>query len=194
MDKKNFDLTARKRGIRWIIHATWILGIPVLLGMGLLGRYFLEAQGIQVVSWEEGVALFIPIAIMEEVSLLIMSLLIGHACITTFEGEASKLSRYILGVVATSVSVEKQEDYLKLRYTITGACAAMLVFSAARLLASVLDSTGPGGFAEVALMALAFWPITIALGLFLGLFGAAVGGLLGSWIYSLRTKSAGNGP
>jgi len=159
-------------------------------GLGVLSREILVARNIAVVPWSRGIALFVPFALAHEIPILLYTALLRRACLQAFRGKTTGFSRYLLSVVATSVSVEKAEEFPKLLYAVLGSCLALLLASGASLLGSVLY-TGPGGFAEVVVMMLAMLPLTLGYASVFGLVSAAIGGALGVWIYNVRhTRNA----
>lgn len=181
------SLHSRKRAIRWVTHATWIAGFLTIIGIGFVGRAILVSRGVAVLAWPDAIALFVPFALFHEIPILVFSIMLRRACFQAFDGSASGVSNYLLAVIAPSVSAEKAQEFPELLHAVVGSCVGLVFVVGAGLLGAVLYS-GPGGFAEVVVMILAMFPLTMAYELVLGLVGAAIGGLLGGWVYKARNK------
>ena len=179
------EITRSKRIIRLITHAMWIMAFPIFGVLGVLGREILISQGVPVVQWAEAKQLFIPFALFHLVPVLLYSFLIRRACFQSFDDELTKFSAYLLRVVDPSVDIKKSGDFTKMVYAVFGSCVCVLLLQSISLFVGTL-ATGPGGFAEVVIMTLAMFPLTLGYLLVISLVAAGVGGLVGSWFFRFR--------
>lgn len=168
----------RERRIRYVTHGAWMVAVPILAAAGVAGRQILKADGVPVLSWRDGMALFVPLALFHLLPVLIYTAMIRRACLRAFRGEGRGISRYLLAVIAGSVSAEREEEFPDLLYAVTGACVALVAFAGVSVFGAVLYS-GPGGLAEVVMMTLGMLPLTLGYVMLLGLVSLGAGGLLG---------------
>jgi len=172
---------SRAATIRVITHVAWIGAVPVFAVLGVVGREVVLARGVPVLPRREGILLFVPLALAHELPVFLYAMLLRRACLRAFAGQATGFSGYLLAVVMPPVAVGAIAEFPRVRAAAIGSCAALVVGMGASLLGAVLAS-GPGGFAEVAIMLLAMLPLTLGYACVAGLVCAAIGGAVGLWI------------
>lgn len=151
--------------IRILFRSIWIGGLVLTVVMGIAARFALQAQGVSVVSWSQGISLVIPLAILFEIPFLVLAYV------------ARKNLRR---------AVAEEPASLQMRFhVLVGALAGQLVLFG-YMIFGMLSYSGPGGLGEVVAMFLVMWMLTIPYLLFYGLIGAAFGGAFGWVVWKLR--------
>ncbi len=176
----------RKRRVRVITHSLWIFCLPIFASIGFVGRELLVSQGVAVLAISEAKRLFIPYMLFHELAAFICSFCIRSACFKAFDGEDTRFSAYILRVIDPNIDAALGKDFPRLEYSIVGACTFVAFLISGSLLGGAL-ATGPGGFAEVVIMEIAMFPLTLGYLLVLSLLAAAIGGLIGSSVYTAKS-------
>lgn len=192
MRESDGDIAARTRVIGRIANLTWIASLAIFAGIGALGRASLEAQGVAVLSWSRAISYFVPFALLHEVPVLLFALIVYRTCRQAFHGAASPRSGYFLAVIAPSVRPGDAKDFPRLVHAVIGASVGVVGTMSFFLVGPVLH-TGPGGFGEAAIMLVAMAPLVLAYYAFFALIAAAVGGLVGTFVYRLLHRSSGQG-
>ena len=123
-----------------LFHVTWLSG-PVLLALyGVYARSALQAQGVEVVSWQRGVDLLIPLAIWAEPAFFVVAIVTRKRLHTMVEADPGSFRKgMFMGLGA-----------------FTG-----LVLAHGWFILGMLLYSGPGGLAEAVYMTLALWMLTV---------------------------------
>lgn len=137
-----------------LFHITWLSG-PVLLALyGLYARAALQGSGVEVVSWDRGIELLIPLAIWAQPSFFVVAIV---------------TRRRLRRMVAADPGSFRMGMLMGL-----GAFAGLIVAHGWFTLGLLLYS-GPGGLAEAVYMILALWIISVPYMIMVTGFAALVG-------------------
>ena len=154
------SIRRRKRRVRVITHAAWLVSLPLFVGLGYFGRELLLSRGVSVLSLADAERLFVPYALFHVAGVWICTFVLRRACITALDGRETRLSSYLLAVINPLVDPASEKDFPELLASLMGAVLGVLLVFSGALWVGVL-ATGPGGFAEVVTMELAMFPLTL---------------------------------
>lgn len=175
------------RWIRVLALVTWVFGVVWIAFLGLAVRNSLEMQGVALMPLSSAVKLFIPLGLLTLTPLGTFAVLLIHSVQQSFAGTAGRVSRYFLAVIATRVDIKDPKDFPRLLASALGASIGTYV-PITLLLTGIASYTGPGGFAEAALLVLFIWPLTLGYLFLQTLLAAAIGGWTFGALYSLIAK------
>lgn len=150
---------------RLLVHAIWLGGIILTIALGAAAREVLKAQGVSVVSVEEGLKLLLPYALWADAPFIALALLVRWRLRKTL--------------------AEYPDDFGRMMHMAFGSFVGTAVVHGMMQFQSMTYS-GPGGFAEVVAMAIVLSIMTIPAMILTCSVGAAIGGLLGALVHRLR--------
>ncbi|MBT8409762.1 MAG: hypothetical protein KJN93_09065 [Alphaproteobacteria bacterium] len=148
-----------------MIVAILIVGLLLPVFAGVIARSVLQVRGVSVVSWTEGAALLVPLAIWAAIPFAALA--------------------FVLRRMLRDVAAKRPELMPAWISTAIGAALGLVAFQGYTLF-DMMTYSGPGGFAEVVSMTLVLWMLTVPFALAMGAIAAGVGGVLGRLVWEAR--------